>query len=147
MAKLKTIKIKVEDLIRYEMNPRKNEKAVQAVRASVQKFGYLNPIIINADNVILAGHTRLSALEEIGEEEIECIQITHLTEAEEKAFRIADNRAADFSRWDKAVLEDEMKEIDADDWERFGFKSKDLDGLKPPEECTCPRCGKTFIQV
>lgn len=147
MAELKITKVKASDLVRYEGNPRKNDKAIQAVRASVLKFGYVNPIIINADNVILSGHTRLSALEEMGEEDIECIRVSHLNEEEEKAFRIADNRAGQFSRWDKNLLEKEIKEIDEDDWENLGFKTKELEFLKPPRECTCPRCGKNFIQV
>lgn len=147
MAKIKIEKIRVDDLKAYEMNPRRNEKAVDAVAESVRKFGFLNPIIINKDNVILAGHTRLAALKQLGTDEVDCVKVTHLSEQEEKAFRIADNRAAEFSSWDKDLLQSEMKSIEADDWEAFGFKAKDLDLLKPPQECTCPKCGKTFVRV
>lgn len=148
MAKIKLEKIPVGDLVAYERNPRRNEKAISAVKESVRKFGYLNPIIVNADNVILCGHTRLEALLEIpGMDVVECIRLTHMSEQEEKAFRIADNRAAEYSKWDQDALAEEMAEISADDWERFGFKKKDLEKLKPPEECTCPKCGRKFIKL
>lgn len=147
MAKIKTEKIRVEDLKVYEQNPRRNEKAVKAVAESVRKFGYINPIIVNAQNVILAGHTRLAALKQLGVPEVDCIRVTHLTEQEEKAFRITDNRAANFAEWDKDLLAAEMKSVQAGDWELFGFKTKELDVLKPPATCTCPKCGQTFLKV
>ena len=144
MAKLKTKTFEIEKIKEYENNPRSNNKAVKAVTESVRSFGYVNPIIVNADGVVLAGHTRLKALKELGAVEVECIVIDHLTEAEERAFRIADNRAAEFSGWDRDLLVSEMKEIGADDWELYGFKDKDLDLLQPPEICKCPKCGKSF---
>ena len=147
MAKIKIINKQIDDLKIYEDNPRKNEKAVKAVKASIKEFGITNPIIINADDVILAGHTRLKALTEMQMKEVPCIQVTHLSEDEERAFRIADNRVAEFSSWDQELLDEEMKEIKEEDWERFGFKKKELEGLMPPESCTCPKCGKTFIKV
>ena len=98
---------------------------------------------VNADDMNL----RKAALKRLGADEAECIRVTHLTEQEERAFRIADNRAAEFSTWDRDLLKSEMKSIDAEDWELFGFKAKDLDMLKPPEQCTCPKCGKTFMKV
>lgn len=147
MAKIKLEKISVNDLVKYDANPRRNEKAISAVKESIKKFGYVNPIIVNSENIILCGHTRLSALREIGREEVECIRITHLSEQEEKAFRIADNRVAEFSTWDDDLLKEEMSAIDASDWENFGFKAKDVDKLKPPEQCTCPKCGKSFVKV
>lgn len=146
MARINTEKIKVADLIEYENNPRKNAKAVNAVMESIKKFGYTNPIIVNAENEILAGHTRLSALKELGADEVECIRLTHLSEQEEKAFRIADNRVSDFSEWDNDLLTAEMKEINAVDWELFGFKEKELLKLQPVEMCTCPKCGAVFAK-
>lgn len=147
MARLKTEKVLVTDLIEYENNPRRNDKAVSAVMESIRKFGYVNPIIVNHDNVILAGHTRLKALRQTGDEEVEVIRLSHLTEQEEKAFRMADNRASDFSTWDTDLLESEMKEIGADDWEKFGFSNKILSKLTEPNMCTCPKCGASFIRV
>lgn len=147
MAKIKTIQKKIGDLKVYEQNPRRNDKGVKALKESIKDFGITNPILINADDVILAGHTRLKALQEMEVEEVSCIQVTHLSEEEERAFRIADNRVAEFSTWNQEALEAEMKSIEEDDWERFGFKKNQLTALQPPENCTCPKCGKTFIRV
>lgn len=146
MAEIKLEKRKVADLIEYEMNPRRNDKAVDAVRESIIKFGYANPIIINGENVILAGHTRLRALKELGKEEADCVVVPYLTEQEERAFRIADNRSSEFSSWDGDLLDAEMREISADDWEAFGFREKELK-KKDHRICTCPRCGKSFQKI
>ena len=86
-------------------------------------------------------------MKKAGTEEVEVIRLTHLTEQEEKAFRIADNRVADFSTWDGDLLEIEMKGINADDWEKFGFKENVLNKLTAPDMCTCPKCGASFIKV
>lgn len=145
MVKLK--KRQIKDLKIYENNPRRNEKAVEALEESVKKFGVTNPIIINPENVILAGHTRLLAFKKAGVEEVECVVVDDLAPEQEKAFRIADNRVAELSSWDSAILLSEMKTIDADDWEKFGFKERDVKQLDPPEECICPRCGKRFVKV
>lgn len=147
MVKIKIVNKKVSGLIIYDKNPRRNDKAVSAVKESIKQFGVTNPIIINSDDVILAGHTRLEALSESGIKDVPCIQVKGLSEQEEKAFRIADNRTAEFAKWNPELLEGEMKEVKADDWEKFGFKGKEIERLKPPENCTCPKCGKTFIKV
>lgn len=132
----------ISDLVEYENNPRRNDKAVGAVLASIKKFGFINPILVNAENVILAGHTRLKALKEEGATEAQVVKLTHMTDQEEKAFRIADNRVADFASWDGDLLDAEMEEIGADDWELFGFKFREI---KPGKGmCTCPKCGREF---
>lgn len=147
MAKIKKVSRKTNDLVRYENNPRRNDKAIKAVVESIKKFGITNPIIINQENVILSGHTRLGALEQLGIEKVDCLLVDELSEDQEKAFRIADNRVGELSEWDKDLLEAEIKAVKADDWESFGFKIKDLTFLEPPENCTCPKCGKTFQKV
>lgn len=144
MAELNVKRVNISDLIEYDMNPRMNDKAVGAVEASIKKFGYTNPIIVNAENVILCGHTRLKALRNQGESEVEVIEVTHLSEQQEKAFRIADNRVADFAEWDGDLLEAEMQNIEADDWELFGFKEKDVQKIRAGKMCTCPKCGESF---
>ena len=144
MAEMKIIKKKLDEIREYEQNPRKNDKAVGAVLESIKKFGFRNPIIINREGVILAGHTRLAALRKSGAEEAECIEIGHLTLDQEKAFRIADNRVADFSAWNGDLLEAEMADITADDWELFGFKEKEIKARDKHRICTCPKCGASF---
>lgn len=147
MAKIKIINKKIAEIKVYDKNPRKNEKAVPAVLESIKQFGITNPIIITGDDVILAGHTRLAALKKAGAEMVPCVQVLGLSNQQEKAFRIADNRTGEFASWDQDLLIDEMKSVGADDWEKFGFKNNVTDQLRPPESCTCPRCGKTFIKV
>lgn len=147
MAKLTIINKNIDDLKIYDNNPRRNEKAVKSVSNSLKKFGYTNPIIINKDNVILAGHTRLAAMKKNGILEAECIQLSHLSPEEESAFRLADNRAHDFSSWDGDLLEMEMRGIEADDWKEFGFTDSVLKRLQPPETCTCLKCGRQFLRV
>lgn len=147
MAEIKIITRRIEDIKPYENNPRRNSKAVDPVFESIKSFGFRNPIVINREGVILAGHTRLEALKKMGAAEVECIELSHLSKEQEDAFRIADNRVADFSFWDRDLLQQEMVEINADDWEKFGFNDKDLAFMKAPDQCTCPKCGKTFIKV
>lgn len=147
MARLKTEMLDIKDIYVYENNPRRNEKAVRAVAESIRKFGYTNPILVNADNVILAGHTRLAALKQLGQKQVEVIRLTHLTEEEEKAFRIVDNKVAEFSKWNSDLLQAEMREISADDWKLFGFNEKQINKLKPADMCTCPRCGAAFPKI
>lgn len=146
MAGIKLIKKQLNELKQYKNNPRTDGSA-EAVRESIEKFGYINPIIINKSGVILAGHSRVDALEDLGVDAVECILVDDLTEEQEKAFRISDNRVAEFSSWNVEMLNSEMEQIGVDDWEKFGFKKKDLEALEPPEKCTCPRCGKSFYKV
>lgn len=147
MAKIKTEEIEIKDIKEYANNPRKIKKAIEPVKESIKKFGYTNPIIINKDNVILAGHTRLEALRKVGAMKADVIRFTHLTDEQERAFRIADNRTQEFSEWDKELLEKEMREINADDWKKLGFDDKIVEKLAAPNMCTCPKCGKQFIKV
>lgn len=144
---VETKRIKIADLVPYANNPRMVKKAVEAVKNSLMKFGYLNPIIVNEDNVILAGHTRLMALEDIGTDEVDCVVVRGLSEAKQKAFRIADNRTAEFAEWDHDKLKEEMKAAGQIDWSLFGFKKKEIDQLKPPDVCECPKCGKRFYRT
>lgn len=147
MAALKIVEKKLDDIKPYAGNPRKNEKAVLAVKRSLEKFGFWNPIILNKDGVIIAGHTRFQAAAERGLDTVPCVILTHLTDEEERAFRLADNRVADFSKWDEGLLAHEMQAVSADDWEAFGFSEKQMKQLAPPERCTCPKCGRMFTEL
>lgn len=147
MAKIKTEIVNMADIKEYVNNPRKNAKGIQSVLASIKKFGYNNPILVNEDNVILAGHTRYEAMRKTGALKVEVIRLTHLTEEQEKAFRIADNRTGDFARWDEDLLISEMKAIDESDWEKFGFNNKMMEKLAAPNMCKCPKCGESFVKV
>lgn len=113
--------MRVADLIPYENNPRKNDEAVEAVAASIKEFGFKVPIIVDADNVIIAGHTRLKAAQLLGMETVPAIRADDLTDEQVKAFRLADNKTAELAGWDFTALEAEMEELADFDMERFGF--------------------------
>lgn len=112
--------MRVDDLIPYENNPRKNDAAVDAVAASIREFGFKVPIIADAENVIVAGHTRLKAAKKLGLETVPVIMADDLTEDQIKAFRLADNKTGELAEWDFSLLEQELAEIDFD-MSLFGF--------------------------
>lgn len=143
MAEVKYVR--VEDLKEYENNPRRNSAAVAPVANSLKKFGFVNPIIVNRDMVILAGHTRLKAAKENDLEMVPVIVVDDMTEEQEKAFRLADNRVAELSTWDEAKLKEEMSELAMDDWSDFGVSDRELKKLEPDEGyLVCPKCGCRF---
>jgi site-specific DNA-methyltransferase (adenine-specific) len=114
----------IEELIPYENNPRINEHAIDYVANSIKEFGFKNPIIIDKDNIIIAGHTRLKACEKIGIKKVPTIMVDDLTEDQIKAFRIADNKVAEFSEWDIDKLNLELDDIEID-MSDFGIKLDD----------------------
>lgn len=124
---------KCVELIPYENNPRVNGKAVEAVAKSIKEFGMKNPIIIDKNNVIIAGHTRLQALQKLGIELAPCIVADDLTEDQVKAFRIADNSTAQIAEWDLEKLMTEIEGIDLD-LSGFGLESQLDDITKIVEE-------------
>lgn len=104
----------VEDLNPYKNNPRKNEKAVKMVAASIRDFGFKVPITIDKDGLIVTGHTRLKAAIQLGMKEVPCIILDDLTPDQIKAFRIADNRTSEIAEWDYDALAIELSEIELD---------------------------------
>jgi DNA modification methylase len=118
--KLNVVTMKIADLKAYDNNPRKNEKAVDAVANSINSFGFKVPVIIDKNNVVVAGHTRLLACKKLGIEEVPCVIADDLTEDQIKAFRIADNKTAELADWDFDKLKEELGSIDID-MEQFGF--------------------------
>ena len=117
---------KIGELKPYENNPRHNENAVPYVVESIKRYGFKNPIIIDKDNVIVAGHTRYLASKELGLNEVPCIVADDLTEDEIKEFRLVDNRTAEMSDWDDELLASELEDIDFGDFD-FGFEVEEID--------------------
>ena len=112
---------KVSELKPYENNPRINDEAVQYVRNSIEQFGFKVPIIIDKNNVVIAGHTRLKAAKEIGMKDVPCIVADDLTDEQVKAFRLADNKVSEKSMWDYSKLDEELAEIIDIDMREFDF--------------------------
>lgn len=124
---------KVDKIIPYEKNPRHNETAVKYVAESIRQFGFKVPIVIDKNNVIVAGHTRLKAALQLGLTEVPCIVADDLNEAQIKAYRLADNRVAEFSTWNEDQLYDELKELEGDfNLDDLGF-SDFLEEMEPVE--------------
>lgn len=113
-------KLSLDVLVPYENNPRINEKAVEAVANSIREFGFNVPIIIDKDNVIVAGHTRYEACKILGIDSIPCHRVDNLTDEQVKAFRLADNKTAELADWDFSKLEVELAGLEFDMGE-FGF--------------------------
>ena len=121
MAQRKDLgEVKLAEIIPYENNPRKNEPAVKAVMNSISEFDFLNPIIVDENMVILAGHTRLIASQRLGLLTAPCIMATGLSEDQKKAYRLVDNKSSELAEWDLEKLTQELSEIDLD-MSDFGF--------------------------
>lgn len=119
------IEMNIEALIPYDNNPRKNDMAVEQVANSIKSFGFKVPIIVDKDNVIVAGHTRLKAAKKLGLQTVPVIRADDLTEEQIKAFRLADNKVAELAEWDFDKLEAELLALTIDMTD-FGFE--DLSG-------------------
>lgn len=112
----------LSELIPYEKNPRKiSDEAINAVAESIQEFGFKNPILIDKDNVIIAGHTRRLASLKLGLERVPCVVVDDLTPQQIKALRLADNKTNELADWDIGELKFELSDLLDFDMERFGF--------------------------
>lgn len=156
---MEIINKKIEEVIPYENNPRKNDEAVDYVARSIKEFGFKVPIIIDKNNIIVTGHTRLKAAKQLGLKEVPCILADDLTEEQIKAFRLADNKVSEVAGWDFDLLNLELDDILDIDMTDFGFlKEEELNiddffeekegSEKESEEETiiCPYCHKEFVK-
>lgn len=141
----------------YENNPRNNNEAVEKVAVSITDYGFRVPIIIDSNNVIVAGHTRYKAALKIGCESVPCIVIDDLTPEQIRAYRLVDNKTAEYSSWNFEMLEKELKSLDIDISEfEFPDLGETLDisdddfytdeAVKnvKAKSIKCPHCGETF---
>ncbi|MDT2614363.1 DNA modification methylase [Enterococcus dongliensis] len=117
------------DLIPYVNNPRQNDDAVDAVASSIKNFGFKVPIVVDGQNEIVNGHTRLKAAKKLGLDEVPVIVADDLTPEQVKAFRLADNKVGELAEWDDDLLAIELEGLaDLDfDMEQFGFEELDFD--------------------
>ena len=158
--------IHIADLSPYETNSRTHSKdQIQQIAFSIKEFGFTNPVLIDAENTIIAGHGRIEAAKQIGMNEVPCIRLSHLTEAQRKAYVIADNKLALNAGWDDALLRDEIESLQGLDYNiaLLGFSDVELQEIlgevsfDPASEedqgkldqldqkwVSCPHCGKEF---
>ena len=170
MAVKKLESVPVEALIPYARNARKHsDEQVAQLAASIREFGFNNPVLIDKDNGIIAGHGRVLAARKLNLQEVPCIRLDHLTETQRKAYILADNRLAELGGgWDEEMLGLELSDLRETDFDLnlAGFDAQTIERfLNPPEptadhvpetsteeinadsfqmECKCPRCGFEF---
>ena len=161
-----TITVKVKDLIPYARNSRTHsEEQVTQIASSIREFGFTNPIIVDQQNNIIAGHGRILAANKLKIKEVPCVVVTGWTEAQKKAYIIADNKLALNAGWDEKMLSLEFDELQdmGFDLSLTGFSVSELSGLffEPdfgagteadqgkldelsPKMVRCPHCGEDF---
>lgn len=101
----------LNDIKPYEKNPRYNKNAIEQVAKSIKEYGFNVPIVVDKNNVIITGHTRYEASKLLKLKTVPVIVATHLTPKQVKAYRIADNKTADFSIWDNKLLLEELTDL------------------------------------
>lgn len=154
---LKIEYIDINSIKPYENNPRHNEEAIPYVMNSIKEFGFKNPIIIDKNNVIIAGHTRLESAKRLGMKEVPIIHADDLTEEQVKAFRLADNKVSEKAEWNFELLDEELEDLDIN-MEDFGFENVDINldiddsefvqdteitkNKDDKKEIICPNCGE-----
>lgn len=122
MNKMSVKMMNVEDLIPYENNPRLNDDAVQSVANSIETFGFKVPIVVDKNHVVITGHTRLKAAKRLGLTSVPVIVADDLDDTAVKAFRLADNKVAELSKWDDILLAEELNELIILDFDMTPFE-------------------------
>lgn len=136
--------VKIAEIKPYDRNPRNNDGAVDAVAASIKEFGWQQPIVVDRDGVIIAGHTRYKAAQKLKCKEVPVVVAENLTDEQVKAYRLADNKTGELAEWDTALLDEELAELADFDMSQFGFDTilqeesreaeEDDYEVNPPEE-------------
>lgn len=114
--------LSLDEIHPYGKNPRKNDKAVDAVAESIRQYGFLVPLVISKEYEIIAGHTRYKAAKKLGLAKVPCVIADELTEEQIKAFRLVDNKVGELAEWDVDLLPLELADI-AQDLSPFGFET------------------------
>lgn len=109
---MKVNEIDIGNLIPYANNSRTHtDSQIEQIASSIKEFGFINPVIIDSNNGIIAGHCRVLAAQEIGLSKVPCIEVSHLTEDQKKAYIIADNKLALNAEWDDDLLKVELTDL------------------------------------
>lgn len=152
---MELVTISLDKIKPYERNPRKNDEAVAAVMESIKQCTYVAPIIVDENNVILAGHTRYKALKKLGKTEAEVVVKSGLSDEQKRKYRLLDNKTGEIAGWDFAKLEEELENLDFEGY-NFGFfesSFEDLENLfedaqskksEKDKSIQCPHCGEWF---
>jgi len=156
MDQLKIEYLDIDTIKPYKKNPRNNDKAIDYIKKSIEEFGFKNPILLDKNNVIIAGHTRYEASKKIGLKQVPCIIVNNLNEEQIKAFRIVDNKSSEIATWNNEKMIEEIKSIDVNQLEKFDIEQIDFDFsreklIEPQDEeeiiCyECPNCHKLIAE-
>ena len=122
----------LDKLIPYARNARTHSpEQVAQIAASIKEFGFNNPILVDGDNGVIAGHGRLLAAQKLGLDKVPCIELSHLTEAQKRAYILADNKLAENAGWDKELLKIELQDLNLDkiNLDAIGFSELEIDNL------------------
>jgi ParB-like chromosome segregation protein Spo0J len=156
---MKIENIKTVSLVPYARNAKRHDEAqVAKIAGSIKEYGFTNPILIDKENGIIAGHGRVLAAQKLGLVEVPCIRLDHLTDAQRRAYILADNRLAEIGGgWDLEMLKLELEELDIP-LEDVGFDSsfvespdfspgteEDQGKLDEKTPIECPHCHKHFV--
>lgn len=157
--------IKIQDLKPYKNNAKiHSDYQIGLLVKSIKEFGFINPVLIDEDNNVLAGHGRIEAAKQLNIEELPAIVIKGMTETEKKAYIIADNRLSELAIWDNRIIAQELKDLKESDFNTdvTGFSVEDIDfsfleeeekedteddnSIKGSHVCSCPRCKCLFTK-
>lgn len=138
---MKIEQIKTGDLIPYARNSRSHSEAqVAQIAGSIREFGFTNPVLIDAENGIIAGHGRVLAAQKLGLDKVPCIRLAHLTETQKRAYIIADNKLALNAGWDEEMLSLELSDLREMDFDLglTGFDAEGIEAILNPDEPDFP---------
>ena len=126
----------------YEKNPRDNSESIPKVAESIKEFGFLSPIVCDGDGVILAGHTRYAASKKLGLTEVPVLYAKNLSPEKARAYRLADNKVSELSKWDDGFLMEELNALEAFDFDMadFGFDVSEVGKRRKSWAVTEKRC-------
>lgn len=142
---MEIVKLKIADLTLYPKNVKVHTKAqLDAIAKSIRSFGFNAPVGVHGkSNDVIYGHGRIESLIAMGEKEVECVRLDHLTPEQAKAFRLVENQLGIETGWDAMFLNFEMDDIVDFDMKDFGLNKK-LPKLEANTKITCPECGLEF---
>ena len=129
----------ITELKNYEFNPRDNGPAIESVANSIRTFGFLIPVVVDGDDILVAGHTRVAAATRLGMHEVPTIRAEHLTPDEINAFRVIDNKVAELAKWDFDLLAGEIGKLQGSGLTLtdFGWSREEIDCLSAVVQDDC----------
>lgn len=129
----------ISELKNYEFNPRDNGPAIESVANSIRTFGFLIPVVVDEDDVLVAGHTRVAAATTLGMMEVPVVKVSHLSEDEINAFRVIDNKVAELAKWDFDLLSGEISKLQGSGLTLtdFGWTREEIDCLSAVVQDDC----------